>query len=540
MERDPNKLAETELDVLVIGGGITGAGVARDAALRGLRVGLVEMRDFGWGTTARSTRLAHGGLRYLEMFHFGLVRESLRERELLLKQAPHLVRPLPFLVPVYRTTRRGPLAIRLGMRIYDLLSYDKSLPTFRWYRRDELLRMEPNLTGSDLLGGALYFDAQIVLPERLCLENVQSAVHDGALVANYVAAEAIEVEEAPQDDASADQGRVHVMLRDLLSGDQFAVTARVVVNATGPWSDQLGVSGAPQLRTTKGAHLLVPKLTEHAIVMLAERDGRIFFVIPWQEYSLIGTTDTDFEGDPGTAKADEVDVRYLIEETRRYFPHATIDPVYVTMAGVRPLLKQEGVDHPSSVSREHKIVDSHPGASYGILSVLGGKLTTYRSMAAEAVDQLARKLGNNAPSRTRDLPVYGGDFASMDALVDALRKASGTLGLSEVTLRRIAQVYGSQGHRIVALCHKDPRLARPIVDGAPDILAQVVYGVQAEMVRRSSDFIMRRTGIGLGQGTGEAAYPAVAALLREHLRWDDEETAQDRQDFERHCELLAH
>ena len=322
-------LAGPTFDVLIVGGGVIGAGVARDAALRGLRVALFEQADFGGGTTSGSTRLVHGGLRYLEMLDFALVRMDLRERETLLKIAPHLVKPLEFLVPWYGRRLFMRWRLRIGMLLYDLLSFDKSLPNHRWLSREQVAAAEPHLVSDDLQGAASYYDAQVDLPERLCLENILDAREHGACAFNHT-----EVVAALRD---AD-GRVNgLRVRDVMSGETADVRGAIVVNAAGPWFDGVAArlasspssssAAAPaasrakrRVRTTKGVHVACPGVIERAVVLNSPIDGRLFFAIPWLGYTWVGTTDTDFDGDPGHARANADDVRYLMESVKRFLP----------------------------------------------------------------------------------------------------------------------------------------------------------------------------------------------------------------------------
>jgi len=379
-------------DVVVIGGGIIGAGIARDAALRGLRVALFEKRDFGSGTTAGSTRLIHGGLRYLEMLDFRLVRLDLRERETLLRIAPHLVKPLEFIMPFYRSSLFYRTKMKIGMTLYDLLSYDKSLPRHRFLSADELEQIEPNLRQQGLQGAAVYFDAQANSPERLCLENIIDARDHGAQTFNYT-----EVTGALRTSETIDGVRV----RDLLSDDdgaEICVKSRVVINASGAWFDRVadGLTNHArttppshtQIRTTKGVHITCPPATNRAVVVFSPVDNRLMFVIPWLGHSWIGTTDTDFTGDPATAHATAEDVDYMLRSVTEYFPKLEATPIYFSNAGVRALVKEEGSE--SSVSRMHRIADGARSGAENLISVLGGKITGYRAIAEEAVTQYAR------------------------------------------------------------------------------------------------------------------------------------------------------
>ena len=363
-------------DVVIIGAGINGAGIARDAAMRGLKVLLIEKGEIGAGTTSASTRLIHGGLRYLEHFEFGLVYESLRERETLLRIAPDLVRPLAMAIPIYKQSRRGWLTIRAGMVLYDLLSRGKSLPRHRMLSREETLERWPGLNPEGLVGSALYYDAQVEFPERLVLANVQSAREFGAEVLTHTRVTGLTV------------SRVEF-------GGQFA-EASVIINAAGPWIDLvLAPVNSPKLiGGTKGSHIVVPVFSgapTNAIYLEARSDGRPIFIIPWNKLYLIGTTDVPFEGDPDEVRCEDWEIDYLLSETNLALPGAklTRDSILQTFSGVRPLPYQ-------SSTRRH-FIREHPQLS-NLLSIVGGKLTTYRSLSEECVDLIFRKLGRNPPA----------------------------------------------------------------------------------------------------------------------------------------------
>ena len=380
-------------DVIIIGAGINGAGIARDAAMRGLKVLLIDKGDVGNGTTSASTRLIHGGLRYLEHFEFGLVRESLREREILLRIASHLVRPLAITIPIYKQSKRGPLMIRAGMIFYDLLSWGKSLPRHRMLSRAETLERWPGLNSDGLLGSALYYDAQIEFPERLVMENVLSARKFGAEVLTYTC-----VTNLPVTDSK-------VSAVEFVSEDgrkQFA-EASVVINAAGPWIDQVleraPIKSPKLIGGTKGSHLVVPPFPgapANAIYVEARSDVRPVFIIPWNELYLIGTTDVRFEGDPDDVRCEPWEVDYLLSETNLALPgaHLTRDSILYAYSGVRPLPVTSDKDE-QSITRRH-FIRQHPQLP-NLLSIVGGKLTTYRSLAEECVDLIFRKLGKDSP-----------------------------------------------------------------------------------------------------------------------------------------------
>jgi glycerol-3-phosphate dehydrogenase len=465
-----SSLGSTSFDLVIIGGGIIGAGIARDAAMRGLSVALFEKADYGGGTTAGSTRLIHGGLRYLEMFDFRLVRIDLREREILLRIAPHLVRPLAFVLPFYDRSLFYRLRMRIGLWLYDLLSYDKSLPNRRNLTAAELRAQEPRLTPDHLQGAASYYDAQAPLPERLCLENILAAAEAGAQTFNYA-----EVVEALHAGDRVSGVRVRDLLADGEDGRVVDVRARLVVNASGPWFDRVasrlaGSERPAQIRTTKGIHLAMPPMTKEAMVLFSPIDGRLIFVIPWLAYSWIGTTDTDFTGDPAEVQATAEDVDYLIASVKPFFPDVSRDKIYFTNAGVRALVRDEGSE--SSVSRQHRIVDAN-----GVVAVLGSKLTAYRGIAEEATDRVCTLLGVDRPCRTAEVPLPGAQ--------------------------------------------------RTLAPAQPDLAAQVRFAVREEQCARLVDFIFRRTDHGFSPDQGGAIAESAARLMAAECGWTESRTAAE-------------
>lgn len=527
MKRNLEQMSKTEYDVLIIGGGINGTAVARDAAMRGLRTGLVEKEDFGYGTTSRSTRLIHGGLRYLETFDFGLVREGLREREVLLKTAPHLVKPLPFLVPIYKGDRPGVLKLRAGMILYDMLSWDKSMPSHRFLKPEEALKEEPHLKSDGLLGAMVYYDGQVELPERVSVENVLQAAESGADIANHA-----------QVDEYLWEGNkiVGARVRDTFTDQVYEIKAKYVVNAGGPWIDEMNErllrKYKPQMRLTKGTHLLVPQLVNHAIVLLAQSDGRLFFAVPYQGYTLIGTTDTDFSGDLDNITANRDEVDYLLAETKRVFPSVPTDQIYYTTAGLRPLVRAEGRSE-GTTSRNHKVVDHRTDGIEGLISLPGGKITSQRSFAEEAVNLIAKQLNVKTPSPTRTTPFFGGDFSDMATLEkQALSAFSGKSGLTESQIVRLVRLYGTKGQVILDKAVAEADLARPVVPDSEIIAAEVAYSIEHEMSVTTTDFLMRRAGQGLAPGQGMKEAPAVAAIIGEMLGRTADEIEADLKGYE--------
>jgi glycerol-3-phosphate dehydrogenase len=496
----------SEYDLAIVGGGIVGAGIARDAALRGLSVVLVEQGDYGGGTTAGSTRLIHGGLRYLEMLDFRLVRMDLREREILLRIAPHLVKPLPFLVPFYGRSVFYRTKLRAGMLLYDLLSYDKSLPNHRFLTAAEVRREEPQMREELLQGGFLYLDGQVNSPERLTIENIIEARDCGAVTLNYT--EAV----GALREGSKVRG---LRVIDAINGREEELRARLVVNASGPWFDRVAARLAPHprrlVRTTKGIHLACEPVSRQAVVLFSGLDGRLFFVIPWLGYSWIGTTDTDFGEDPGEVCAASDDVEYLIRSVREFFPGVSPNTVHWTNAGVRALVMKKGSE--SSVSRVHRIQEDVPG----LISVLGGKLTGYRAIAEEVTDRVCSRLGQKRRCQTAETPLPGA------------RAKSDSAG-------HLESIYGCRAAEVRRLAEADPPLAEPLAPGYPDVAAQVVFSVREEQCKRLSDFLLRRSLMGFTPDRGRKAATRVAFWMAQELRWSPARQAEEAESFGRFCD----
>jgi len=512
-------MAAEPVDVLVIGGGITGAGIARDAALRGFRTAVVDKGDFANGTSSHSSRLIHGGLRYLEQYEFHLVREASRERRVLLNVAPHLVHPLAFVLPSYRGARVPAWRLRAGLWLYDLLAGFRNVRLHRWLGRKGTLRLEPGLRDTDLQGAALYFDAQTD-DARLTLATMRAAAQAGALVASHADVTAL----------LKPDGRIRgAAVRDVLSGQEYGVRALVVVNATGPWADQLRRLEAPDaeplLRLTKGAHVAVPRQRlghVRAMTLTSPLDGRVMFVLPWGDLSYIGTTDTDEDTSPDDVRATGEDAIYLLRSANWFFPTARLSPrdVVATWAGLRPLLRAGALDvAPSATSREHRVVEG-PG---GLLTIAGGKLTTYRLMARDVVDRVAARLHAldgrpRAPRAPTDrLPLPGGETADLEGLV----KAATQRGARESTARYLVGAYGSEAAAVLNLVERDRALGQPIVAGRPEVWAEVTHAVEREMALRLSDVLIRRLHLFYAtRDQGVSAAGAVADRMAAALGWD--------------------
>ena len=524
-------LSARRFDLLVVGGGATGAGIAREAALRGLTVALVERGDFGSGTSSRSSRLIHGGLRYLEHRRFGLVRESLAERGVLLRIAPHIVRPLGFLFPIYKGDRVSHWKTELGLTLYDFLALGGNVRRHRALGKRGVLDHEPLLKTQGLTGGSLYWDAQCD-DARLSLATLRSAASHGAVVANYTCVTAFEQEGGQISGA---------ILEDQLTGAQGTVHARVVVNATGPWVDVIRLLEDPgaksSLAPTRGSHVMVPRSRvghHHAITFLSPIDGRVMFVLPWGDRSYIGTTDTEAAGSADQVTPTEADMLYLLRSANAIFPAARLglEDVSFSWAGLRPLIA-DAAQTPGARSREH-LVTVGPR---GLVSVAGGKLTTYRRMAIDTIARvnqiLKRPVAESDPMKVRSAsePLPGGEPYKVEALF-----ARGVArGLPEPTVAHLVGQYGSEVPSLYDIAAEWPTLKEPVHPHHGAIGAEVIHAVRKEYARRLDDVLFRRLSIAHETpDAGLAAVETVSRLMGRELGWDD---ARRREEADRYREL---
>lgn len=513
--------AAGEFDLVVIGGGINGAGIARDAASRGIRVLLLEMNDFGSGTTSWSSRLIHGGLRYLEHGELSLVHESLQERGRLLRTARHLVHTIRINVPIYQGGKRGLLMLRIGMLTYELLSFGRPLPRHRMLDRREFVRNEPGVSADGLKGGAQYYDAQVSFAERLVVENLVAARAYGAAVRNYSTVTGIEIA----------NGKVRsVRYADATTGEELEVGARVVVNAGGPWVDHvLGTVSRPMpelMGGTKGSHIVVGAFEgapRDAFYVEAYIDARPFFIIPWNGQFLIGTTDHRYRGDPADATASDGEIDYLLSETNRVFPRAglTRSDIHFAYAGIRPLpiqaKKAEG-----AITRRH-IIKNHQRNALGLLSIIGGKLTTYRSLAEQVTDRVVKMLGVRAKACVTGEMFLPGAIG----LAAAKRMLGDFDAVSESGGERLLRVYGGRTRRVLELAYEEPALGSPLDAERSVLAAEVAFAVRHEFARHLTDIVHRRMMVGLSPDLGESTAIAVADIAAGELGWDDSEKRRE-------------
>jgi len=529
-------------DLIIVGGGINGAGIARDAAERGLSVFLAEKHDFAFGTTFRSTKLIHGGLRYLEHYEIGLVRESLREREILLKIAPHLVEPIKFVLPIYEDSKYSYGKVKLGLMAYDMLSYDKSLENHKAFSHEEILEVEPHLRREHLRGGFVYFDCQVAFPERLCLENILMAKQLGADIRNY----------AEVTDFLRDDNRVlGVRVVDRLTDEESDVYGKVIINASGPWVDQVlglnrGETNTNKMGGTKGSHILLPRNEhgpEHAIYVPAHQDGRPFFIIPYRDYYWVGTTDIRYNGDLDRVKATREEIDYLLQEVNFAFPEmeATHEDVFYCLAGIRPLPVTKSSTEEAEITRSHIIYDHEEEEEVdGLISIIGGKLTTYRNLAEETVDFVYKKMHREPPPcHTGVQPLWGGGIQNIRKYIsDHAAEYAHKYRLEEGQVIYLISLYGTKFWKVLELIHNEPRLRERVCPNNPDIKAQIVFSVQNELSKTLADIYLRRTGIGTSACRGLDCAEIGAKVMGKVLKWRRRRIKQEVETYREETELL--
>lgn len=519
------------LDVLVIGGGITGVAAARDAARRGLSVGLIERGDYACGTSSRSSKLVHGGLRYLENFDFGLVHEGCQERRLLLDRDPTHVEPLEFVYPVYAGDKAGYYQVKAGMLLYDALAVFRNIHLHKMLGTEGIQERVPGIRHQGLRGGAAYYDARMD-DARYCMATARAAAREGAHLVTYCEAESIE----------RGKGKSIIRARDLIGNAGLRVEARAVVIACGPWTDRVRdrLLGATRkvLAPTKGVHIVVPRARmplARSLLMRHPDDGRVVFNIPWgSTATIIGTTDTFFDGDPSDAHADRADVDYILRVANYVFPEANLvpDDVVATYAGLRPLMLEEGVDE-SATSREHAVIEDE-GA---VFTIAGGKWTTHRRMGKDVVDRVVQRLGLDCrPCSTAGAPVEdlgtpmvkAGDTRAVN---DLARRE----GLEPESVARLSQHLGRGMKLAIERMREQPELKEPVVEGQPVLMGEAFAWARHEQVLNLTDALDRRTSLALvARGQAVERARQVAELLAPELDWDGNEVERQVSQYAAH------
>ncbi len=532
--RDTRRLSKNRFDLFIIGGGISGACLAWDASLRGLKVALVDKGDFGSATSSATSKLIHGGLRYLKNGEINLVRESLAERRVLQAIAPHLVWPLPFMIPTY-TKGNVKWMIKAGMLAYDILSFDRNkqmdqehhMPSHKGLSPNEVRKLEPGVSDKNLTGGAIYYDAQCV-PERITYEFVLGAELLGAVCENYVQAVSV---------TRRDARGVELELKDLVTGEKLGAEAGMVANMAGPWADEVdhlfGTGEDVALVRSKGIHIVTRSVTNGHSLVLRTDEGRHLFIMPWRGKSLIGTTDVRYEGEVGKLAVTDDDIEDFLDEINAALPSArlTKDDVTYSYAGVRPLVEQETQVY--KASRKYEIVDHHARGHRGLISAVGGKFTTSRHLAEKLTDRILTYL--NRPSvqcitKKRLLP--GAPPVSVSDYVREHMQKPQLGDLSPQSLKHLIETYGVRHGLVLDMIKKDPSLAEPISEGRPEVLAEVAFSVEYEQAVTLCDVMVRRTGLATLGAPITGAMDKIVSLAAKRLGWKDERTARELEQVE--------
>lgn len=523
------------VDILVIGGGVNGLAVAREASSRGWLAGVVEAEDFGAGTSGASSRLIHGGIRYLENMEFHLVRESLRERERLLETAPHLVKPFPLLIPFYRHNQRSGFIMRLGMFLYDALSFDKSTPLHRSLSKALVERTHPGLETDGLYGAVMYYDAQVANAERLCVEQALDVANFGGKVHNHLKVTKLD----------SSEGGIEVHVTDALTGRHFVQPARVVVNAAGPWVDKVlsraSQEGPRLIGGTRGSHLTVGPFRgapTTGVHYEAASDGRAILVLPLPDGNyLIGSTDIFFEGDPADAVMTDEEITYLLNEVNTLIPQAGLKAgsVLHTVSGVRPLPHSPDAKSAAEVSRNHH-VSAHPTIR-NLFSISGGKLTTHRALGELAMDVVERhtkktpssrvgwrRIARSVPAGTRHLKLPGARCADWAEFQERFLEHT---TMSAATADRLLGLYGVRAAKIEYMVRADPSLSLPLPGHENAVGAEVLLAIREEFARTLIDVVARRMLLSWSDDAGLNAIEAVAEIAARELQWDEQRVHQE-------------
>ncbi len=532
MKRFIEEYKDKTFDLIVIGGGITGAAVAYDAAGRGFSVALVEKKDYGWATSAATSKLIHGGLRYLQNMELSLVRESLRERRILENIAPNLVYPIQFLVPGYRDLKRNKWILRAGLTLYDILSYDRNriwdkskyIPHHSWLSKSKIMRLEPEVRSTGMTGGSIYYDCQSIYPERLTLAFIKSAVRHGAEVSNY----ANVVNFLFSNDHKVNGVRVE----DKLTGNLVDVKGSLVINCAGPWADIVlnladkSGNSKHQIKRSEGIHLLTKKFkTRHAVVMWTP-SGRHFFTIPWRGYQLIGTTDKDYEGNPDEYKVSRQSIDQLIQDTNDSIGDGKLkyEDVIHAWGGLWPLVDDQ-TEGTYESSRKYEIYDNASDGFDGLITVEGGKYTTSRHLAENVLDMVEKKLNRIPKQAITDKALLAGcEIKDMETFLSDLKKD--TPDFETKTVDFLGQNYGSDCRFVFDLARENPEFSEIICEDG-QIMASVVYAIRHESARTLNDILMRRTGVGNVGLPEKNILEGIARVAAKELNWDQSKIEQE-------------
>lgn len=515
-------------DLIIVGGGITGSAVAYEASTRGLKVAIIEKKDFGWGTSSATSKMIHGGLRYLKNKEFGLVRESLKERRILENIAPNYVHPFPLIVPSYEDADDKTLVFKIGLTLYDLMAFDKKwtwdkskkIPSHWSISRDEIIAAAPDVKTENLSGGVVYYDCQNLFPERLTLAFIKSAIQHGAKASNY--SEALDILFSSRNKVEG------VKVRDLITGNEKVIRSSLVVNCGGPWADIiLGNGGGEKkhsIRRSEGIHIITRKLRSDYGVVLRTPKGRHFFILPWREHSLIGTSDKEYTGSPDDYRVTRESIEDLIAEVNDSYGDGTLSygDIVHAYGGLRPLVEDD-TEGTYESSRKYEIFDNTEIGFEGLITVEGGKYTTSRNLAVNVMKTIGEKLDRNLGSSvTSRKYLYGCEIQSLEAYTDYLiRKNS---DFDKKTVACLARNYGTESRHIMKLARENEFLRKRVThDG--EIMAEVVYAVRKEMALSLSDIMLRRTGMGTLGYPGDELTNEIGEIAGAELGWDSEKVS---------------
>ena len=538
MQRDLRQLADTKFDVIVVGAGFYGVTTAWDAAERGLSVAIIDKDDFGAATSFNNLKTLHGGLRSLQAFNFPQMRLFIRERRALARILPHLVRPLPFVIPTTRDPRRSALAMRIALAISDAVARDRNegladpgthLPASTIVSKDEALRLNPVIAPEGVTGGAIWYDYQMLSTDRVTLSFLLSAVEAGARAANYV-----QVNRFLQQN-----GRVTgVKVEDKFTNETFAIRGKVVVNAAGPWAASLlgglpsAVQGAPPPRLSRAMNVITRKVVnDHACGGMA--GGRYLFMIPWRDVSMLGTSHDAHEGPPDELTVSRWDLEAFLKDAREAFPHANLTAADVRLIhrGLLPMVSGEGSN--VRLVKESRVIDHSAHGLQGLVSMFGVRYTTARYTAQQAVDAVFRVLGHETPPpcRTAETPLTGGSINRMDNFLRAVAQRD-VEGIPAPRLKRIAATYGTGYDRVLQMARDIPALGRPLGSNCDVIGAEILYAAREEMALKLADALVRRTEAGAAGHPGTDAVERAAAIMGRAHAWDEWRTRNEISEVE--------
>lgn len=540
MKRDTTKLTSKQFDVLIIGGGIYGVNAARDAALRGLSVAVIDKDDFGAATSSNSLKIIHGGLRYLQHADFKRMRESITERKILMEIAPHLVHPLPCIMPTYGHALKSKEVMAVALFLNDLIGFDrnklqdtqKHLPRGRVVSKKECLNIIPGLSDENLTGGAIWYDCQVMNSERMLISVLHSAVENGAVAANYM---------EMTDFIIRENQVTGIKALDKISGESMTISAKLVMNNSGPWFNSVlrhlnGSVKKPDVQLSAAMNLVVRKklFPEFAVGIWSKEEfkdadaiiskgSRLFFITPWKEYSLIGTTHVQFQGEPDDFHITEKDIEQFIADVNAAYPMANLNREDITFfyGGLLPADDIDHATHNVKLLKSYKIIDHEVESNLkGLLTVVGVKYTTARDVAEKTIDYVIKKLGvKDIPSASSRTKVYGGDI---DFFADYLNeeKSKATGNISENTIEHLVRNYGSEYRKILTYIDEKSELAKPVSKKSPVLQAEVIHAVREEMACTLKDIVRVRTELGSAEYPGEAALRTCAGLAAKELNWD--------------------